>query len=250
MAWALLFCQFAAFSAGIGGRPHSPALSAAAAMGRAVGRIDVHALASASTSANRWQHVPNALTLARMAAIPALGCSFYSASAVGLRLPAYIFAAIAATDFADGYIARRFSAHSEFGAFLDPVADKICVCVCLLLLCDTYGALVVVPAALITAREIAVSALREWMATSQLRESVGVGLSGKLKTATQMLSLQALLLALPGSPPIGMVTRALSFCAGIALLYSAACLSLISGVELMLKALTALRAKAGKVSEE
>lgn len=212
----------AAFSGGmVGTGPRAPSLAAMAS----AGRLNSNALTAnaAAVGAGGWQHVPNVLTLIRIAAIPVLGCTFYSKAAVSSRLPAILFGLMAFTDFADGYIARRFGAYTPFGAFLDPVADKVLVCVCLLLLSDVFGALVVAPAAVITAREIGVSALREWMASIGARESVAVGLSGKLKTATQMLSLQALLLGLPGSPPWLWLGRTSWFRIGLGLLYAAAC---------------------------
>jgi len=82
------------------------------------------------------------------------------------------------TDWLDGYLARRWDITSAFGAFLDPVADKLMVSTALILLSGRYGAIVAIPSAIILAREIAVSALREWMAQKGLRDSVKVGIQG------------------------------------------------------------------------
>ena len=87
--------------------------------------------------------VPNALTAARVAAIPVLVATFYNRRS-SPWLPASIFAACAATDFLDGYLARRWAVHSDLGAFLDPVADKLLVCSCLVLLAGALGAVVAV----------------------------------------------------------------------------------------------------------
>jgi len=127
-----------------------------------------------------WRDVPNALTIARVAALPVLACAFYSPRAQRWGVTVLLYAAIAATDAVDGFIARRFELISPFGAFLDPVrperesmlcrrmkpsaaqvADKLLVCVALVLLTGELGQRLAVPSALILAREISVSALRE-----------------------------------------------------------------------------------------
>ena len=93
------------------------------------------------------------------------------------------------------YLARRWGVESAFGAFLDPVADKLMVATALVLLAGRFGQWVAIPAAVILVREIAVSALREWMAQQGLRNVVKVGFAGKCKTTLQMISIAVLLLA-------------------------------------------------------
>mmetsp|Transcript_28579 Transcript_28579/g.43737 ORF Transcript_28579/g.43737 Transcript_28579/m.43737 type:complete len:168 (+) Transcript_28579:777-1280(+) len=104
-----------------------------------------------------------------------------------------VFAIASLTDYLDGYLARRWDICSPFGAFLDPVADKLMVSTALIILSGKYGAAVAVPSAIILAREISVSALREWMASKGKRDSVKVGFQGKCKTALTMLSLTVIL---------------------------------------------------------
>lgn len=139
-----------------------------------------------------WHRVPDVLTTFRCLAIPALVGVFY--------LPnrhietASLFAFASFTDWLDGYLARRWDVTSAFGAFLDPVADKLMVSTALILLSGRYGAPVAVFTAIILAREIAVSALREWMAQRGLRDTVKVGMQGKVKTALTMIALTVFLL--------------------------------------------------------
>jgi len=105
-----------------------------------------------------------------------------------------LFAVASATDWLDGFLARRWDITSSFGAFLDPVADKLMVSTALILLSGRYGTIVSIPTSIILAREIAVSALREWMAQRGERDSVKVGYQGKVKTALTMVALTILLL--------------------------------------------------------
>jgi CDP-diacylglycerol--glycerol-3-phosphate 3-phosphatidyltransferase/cardiolipin synthase len=105
-----------------------------------------------------------------------------------------MFAVASFTDWLDGYLARRWDITSAFGAFLDPVADKLMVSTALILLSGAWGAIVAIPTAIILAREIAVSALREWMAQRGMRDSVKVGYKGKVKTALTMVSITLCLL--------------------------------------------------------
>jgi CDP-diacylglycerol--glycerol-3-phosphate 3-phosphatidyltransferase/cardiolipin synthase len=103
-----------------------------------------------------------------------------------------IFAVAAITDWLDGYLARRWQQTSSFGAFLDPVADKLMVAAALIVLVEfeRVGAVI---ALIIIGREIAISALREWMAGAGQRSSVGVAMIGKVKTAVQMIAILFLL---------------------------------------------------------
>lgn len=130
-----------------------------------------------------WHKLPNYLTYARCLAIPALIVQFYTSHHVDKNIhSALIFALASITDYLDGYLARRWDICSPFGAFLDPVADKLMVSTALILLTGKYGYTVAIPSAIILAREIAVSALREWMASRGKRDSVKVGFQGKVRT--------------------------------------------------------------------
>lgn len=141
-------------------------------------------------------NIPNLLTLLRLALIPVFVLAFYLPSHWAGALAALVFAVASATDWLDGYLARRLDQGTPFGAFLDPVADKIMVAVALVLLVadrdDVWFALL---ASVIIGREIVVSALREWMAELGRRTSVAVSYVGKVKTAMQMLAIVVLLSA-------------------------------------------------------
>jgi CDP-diacylglycerol--glycerol-3-phosphate 3-phosphatidyltransferase len=109
---------------------------------------------------------------------------------------AIIFAIAALTDWVDGYLARKLNQITPFGAFIDPVADKLMVAVALVLIVSAYAdPWLTIPAAIIICREIVVSALREWMAELSLRAHVAVSHIAKYKTAMQMISLLCLLIA-------------------------------------------------------
>ena len=150
-----------------------------------------------------WHRLPDHLTYLRCVAIPLLVILYYLPSIPNSSvINSLIFAGASITDYLDGYLARRWDITSAFGAFLDPVADKLMVSTALILLSGTWGAAVAIPSAIILAREIAVSALREWMAQRGLRDSVKVGFQGKLKTAFTMLSLTILLLVPEGADSI------------------------------------------------
>jgi CDP-diacylglycerol---glycerol-3-phosphate 3-phosphatidyltransferase len=142
-----------------------------------------------------WHRLPNWLTYIRCLAIPALVALFYVPDRHVETASLFAFASF--TDWLDGYLARRWDITSAFGAFLDPVADKIMVSTCLVLLSGRFGRRIAIPTAVILARELAVSALREWMAQRGQRDLVQVGFQGKLKTALTMVSLILLLLVPP-----------------------------------------------------
>ena len=138
--------------------------------------------------------VPTLLTWTRILAIPLLVGVFY----VGLELrlqnlvATVMFIVFALTDWADGFLARKLNQTSAFGAFLDPVADKFLVCASLLVLVhlkrtDVFVALIII------GREIAISALREWMAQIGASKSVAVHMLGKIKTTVQMVAIPFLL---------------------------------------------------------
>lgn len=138
-----------------------------------------------------WHRLPDFLTYARCLSIPLLVVLFFMPDkhvVTGL-----IFAFASFTDWLDGYLARRWDISTAFGAFLDPVADKLMVSTALILLSGRYGKAVSVPSSIILAREIAVSALREWMAQRGQRDVVKVGMQGKIKTALTMVGLTVLL---------------------------------------------------------
>ena len=134
------------------------------------------------------------MTWTRIAAIPLIVGVFYlpiSAATQNL-LASVMFVVFAATDWLDGYLARKLNQTSSFGAFLDPVADKFLVCAALLVLVHLQRADVFV-ALIIIGREIAISALREWMAQIGASKSVAVHMIGKIKTSVQMVAIPSLL---------------------------------------------------------
>ena len=139
-------------------------------------------------------NLPNALTLVRIVLIPVFVVVFFLPVEWARALTALIFTAAACTDWLDGYLARRLNQTSRFGAFLDPAADKLMVCTVLVLLvqADPRAALAV-PALVIIGREIAVSALREFMAELGQRTAVAVATLGKVKTIAQMAALVLML---------------------------------------------------------
>lgn len=142
-------------------------------------------------------NIPTIMTWTRIFAIPLIAGIFYlpesMASAVEKNVIATLmFVVFAATDWLDGYLARKLNQTSSFGAFLDPVADKFLVCACVLVLVHLQRADVFV-ALIIIGREIAISALREWMAQIGASKSVAVHMIGKLKTVAQMVAIPFLL---------------------------------------------------------
>lgn len=147
-----------------------------------------------------WHALPNYLTYIRCLSIPIfLALSYYPVTFPD-RAPVLsaIFAVASITDWFDGFLARRWDVASPFGAFLDPVADKLMVSTALIALAGRYGGIVAIPASIIMAREVGVSALREWMAQKGKRDSVKVGMQGKVKAALTMVSITLLLLVPEG----------------------------------------------------
>jgi CDP-diacylglycerol--glycerol-3-phosphate 3-phosphatidyltransferase len=138
--------------------------------------------------------IPTLMTLTRIAAIPLIVGVFYLPIATELQnfWATALFVVFALTDWLDGYLARRLNQTSTFGAFLDPVADKFLVCASLLVLVHLGRADVLV-SLIIIGREIAISALREWMAQIGASRSVAVHMLGKLKTTAQMVAIPFLL---------------------------------------------------------
>jgi len=138
--------------------------------------------------------IPNILTLLRILLIPVLVVVFYLPVPWSGPAAALVFAVAAFTDWLDGHLARLWQQTTSLGAFLDPVADKLIVAVALVLLVQSDPRmLLAVPAAIIIGREIAISALREWMAELGSRATVAVSMVGKVKTTAQMLAIFLLL---------------------------------------------------------
>ena len=167
--------------------------------------------------------LPNQLTLARIAVLPVFVLVFYM-PLFGLNnyilTVLYFFAGI--TDWFDGYLARKWQQQSAFGAFLDPVADKLLVAVALVLIASKHNDIfITISSAIIIGREITISALREWMANIGQTNTVAVSIIGKIKTTAQMLAIGFLLY----EAPIGDFNVLLT---GISLLVIAALLTLWS----------------------
>jgi CDP-diacylglycerol--glycerol-3-phosphate 3-phosphatidyltransferase len=134
------------------------------------------------------------LTWLRIAAIPAVVVVFYLPGQWMRPASAMVFAIACITDWLDGYLARRMGQTSRFGEFLDPVADKLMVAIALVLILQADPrVLIALVAAIIIGREIAVSALREWMAELGARSRVAVSGIGKAKTTMQMIGLGCML---------------------------------------------------------
>ena len=139
-------------------------------------------------------NLPTLLTWARIVSIPLVVGVFYLNISPGMQnlLATVLFIVVALTDWADGYLARRLNQTSAFGAFLDPVADKFLVVAALLVLVH-LNRLHALIALVIIGREIAISALREWMAQIGASRSVAVHMVGKVKTVVQMVAIPFLL---------------------------------------------------------
>ncbi|MDT8397282.1 MAG: CDP-diacylglycerol--glycerol-3-phosphate 3-phosphatidyltransferase [Pseudomonadales bacterium] len=164
----------------------------------------------------------NFVTFLRILAIPVFIAVYYSSLPWHQLLASIIFTLAALTDWLDGYLARRLKLTSRFGAFFDPVADKLLVTVALVMLAANYTSpWFVIPAAIMVAREVLVSALREWMAENKKRDSVAVGYVGKVKTTVQM---SAIIVLLAIEPQTTLWFRELGF----VLIYLAAALTLWS----------------------
>ena len=186
--------------------------------------------------------IPTIMTWTRIVAIPLIVGIFYLpetvASLASKNLIATVmFVLFAATDWLDGYLARKLNQSSSFGAFLDPVADKFLVCASLLVLVHLNRADVFV-GLIIIGREIAISALREWMAQIGAAKSVAVHMIGKLKTVGQMVAIPFLLF---NGKLFGVIDTRIW---GTVLIYISAVLTIWSMVYYLQKALPEIRAKA------
>ena len=189
----------------------------------------------------RLLNVPNVVTLSRIVLIPLIIGIYYLPDewlSAGHRNGAAtaVFILAAATDWLDGFLARRLNQMSAFGAFLDPVADKLIVVGALIVLLqlDRVDALV---AMIVIGREIAISALREWMAKVGQSKSVAVAFIGKLKTVTQMIAIPLLLYH---DPLLGVIDCQWL---GTLLINAAAVLTVVSMLYYIRKALPHVSAK-------
>jgi len=166
--------------------------------------------------------LPTAITLFRIALIPLFVVVFYLPFAWSNLAATVVFFIASLSDWIDGYLARVLKQESSFGAFLDPVADKLMVVVAIVLLVNENSSIyVVLPSIVIVAREISISALREWMAELGNRNIVRVSFVGKAKTTAQLFSLLLMIYRNPvGEIPV--------FSIGLGFYYLAAVLTLIS----------------------
>lgn len=185
--------------------------------------------------------IPTLMTWTRIVAIPLIVGVFYlpdswAGMAEKNLIATVMFVLFAATDWLDGFLARKLNQTSSFGAFLDPVADKFLVCASLLVLVHLNRADVFV-GLIIIGREIAISALREWMAQIGASRSVAVHMIGKLKTVGQMVAIPFLLF---DGILFGLVDTRLW---GTVLIWIAAVLTVLSMVYYMRKAIPEIRAR-------
>lgn len=140
--------------------------------------------------------IPNILTMLRLLLLPLLFIVFYWDFPFHYVASTLIFTLIGITDFFDGYLARKLNQFSAFGAFMDPVADKIAVAMCYIMLAVLYQNIwVTIAVIVIIGREIAISALREWMAGLGKSAQIAVANIGKWKTFFQMFTIGAMFLA-------------------------------------------------------
>jgi len=179
--------------------------------------------------------IPTILTLLRIGLIPVFVLIFYLPFEWARVATAIVFSLAAITDWLDGYLARKMDQTSAFGAFLDPVADKLMVVVALVMLVQSNPSpWMALPAAIIIGREITVSSLREWMAEIGHSGQVAVSMLGKIKTTCQMT---ALIMLLFRDPLLGIPIESIGFI----FLYAAAILTLWSMMIYLQKAWPSLK---------
>ncbi|MDX1489874.1 MAG: CDP-diacylglycerol--glycerol-3-phosphate 3-phosphatidyltransferase [Pseudohongiellaceae bacterium] len=179
----------------------------------------------------------NLVTCSRVLMIPIVIFLYYSDLPYNNWLAAGMFAIASITDWLDGYLARKLNQTSPFGAFLDPVADKLLVVIALVLLTANFTSpWFVLPTAIIIAREVFVSALREWMAGLNQRDLVKVGYIGKVKTTVQMVAI-TILIGVDAQTPSTLSTI------GQWLIYLSAMFSLWSMISYLRAALPSLKMK-------
>ncbi len=148
-------------------------------------------------------NIANLVTCSRVLMVPVVILLFYAPIPHHKLLAAGVFAIASITDWLDGFLARKLNQSSPFGAFLDPVADKLLVVMTLVLLVANYTSpWFVLPVTIIIAREIFISALREWMANLNKRNLVKVGYLGKIKTTVQMIAITILIAVDAGTPTL------------------------------------------------
>jgi CDP-diacylglycerol--glycerol-3-phosphate 3-phosphatidyltransferase len=182
--------------------------------------------------------IPTILTLFRIVLVPVFALVFYWDNAWANVLATAVFVLGALTDWLDGWVARRYDMYSAFGAFLDPVADKLAVTVALFVVVQAHPSIFLTfLAAVIVGREITISSLREWMAQMGAHGLVKVAGLGKLKTIVQMTAISCLIYdeALLGLP---------IFAIGEWLLAMAAALTLWSGGDYLRAAWPAMSGRA------
>ena len=167
-------------------------------------------------------NLPTWLTLMRIIIIPVLVVLFFLPWSGANELCTLLFVLAALTDWLDGYLARKWDEATPFGAFLDPVADKLMVAVVLVLLVQADPTpWLAIPAAIIIGREITIASLREWMAELGERGKVEVSWIGKLKTIAQMVSIGMLLYGTDiGFIPVRTIGYILLYCAALLTLWS------------------------------
>jgi len=165
-------------------------------------------------------NLPNILTVSRIILIPVFVVTYYLPFEWNHIAAAILFFLAGCTDWLDGYLARKLNQATPFGAFLDPVADKLMVAMSLAMIIESFHSVwVTVPAMIIIGREMVVSALREWMAEQGKRETVAVSFIGKFKTMCQMGSIMLLILGHESD---------WFFWSGIAMMYFASALTIYS----------------------
>ena len=180
-------------------------------------------------------NIPTNLTLLRIALIPLLMVVFYLPWSYSNIACTVIFIMAGITDWLDGYLARKMQLETQFGAFLDPVADKLMVAFVLVLIVQQQATpYLAVPAAIIIGREITIASLREWMAEIGQRAKVKVSSLGKWKTTAQMV---AIVMLLYREDLFGIPVNTIGF----VLLYIAAVLTLWSMINYLCAAVTAIR---------
>lgn len=179
-------------------------------------------------------NIPTLLTLLRIALIPVLAIFFYIPWEYSNIVTTFIFILAAITDWLDGYLARKWHLETQFGAFLDPVADKIMVAFVLVLLVQLEASIwMTIPAAIIIGREITIASLREWMAEIGQRSTVKVSQIGKWKTTAQMIAIGCLLYS---EKFVGISMQLV----GLVMLYIAAALTLWSMMSYLKLAYTSM----------
>ncbi|GGB45953.1 CDP-diacylglycerol--glycerol-3-phosphate 3-phosphatidyltransferase [Oceanisphaera marina] len=154
----------------------------------------MHHVAASSYGLKIMINIPNSLTFFRLLLIPVFIVLFYVPIEGAYMWAAAVFTLAAVTDWLDGFLARKLKQNTPFGAFLDPVADKVMVAAALIIIVEDYSSpLVTIPALIMIGREIIISALREWMAEIGQRAQVAVSWIGKWKTTIQMVALIGLI---------------------------------------------------------